>query len=252
MWLRAIIFGVELVGFLILSIFVLIKFYKDNVSAGYKKSHVIKNLKFDIMYFSINFAIILALFLFTFPSYVFLSYNKLILVSVVELLSIIIIVFVLSKSELMQLICMLSGIALFVAIVILGAYCITVGISEGRYIDNKQILSEQTEKQSITTLTMFGENQIGYTADIEGNIKTYFFYYKDENDVWNYKELDASEVEIERIQDGNSYLEEFVEKTVYCKLEKKASEPDYITTVEDTDYKLYLNLNQKIEIKKSN
>lgn len=99
MWLRAIIFGIELVGFIILSIFAIIKFYKNNVAAGYSKCDVIKNLEFDLIYFLVNFAIILTLFLFTFPSYVFLSYNKLILVSVIELFSVLIILFVLRDKE---------------------------------------------------------------------------------------------------------------------------------------------------------
>lgn len=118
----------------------------------------------------------------------------------------------------------------------------------GIKIEDKQMLSEQTSKQLTTTLTMFEENQVGYIVNTEGNIKTYIFYYKDNNDVWNYKDINASKTKVEKIQNENSRFEEIITTKSYCKFEKKSKSKDYITTTEDVEYILYLNPNQMVQI----
>lgn len=242
MWARAIIFGIELVGFIILCTVATTKLYLNDKLKAEEKV-VNSNLKFNIIYFITNFAIILILFSFTYPSFVFLSYSKLILVSVFVMIScipIMIFAFEKPKSENNQSICLLIAMILFVTFFVLAIFRML-------NIENKIVVSEQTETETITP-TMFSENQIGYTADSEGNIKTYIFYYMD-NGIWNQEEVNASDVKVEKIKDADSYIEKTVTTTSYCKQEKKTSEEDYIYSEETEKYTFYINLNQRVEIK---
>lgn len=245
MWARAIIFGIELVGFIIFSIFAIIKFYKKDVlDEDIKKTK--KEMRFNIIYFSINFLIILAIFLFTYTSYVFFSYNKLILITSFVILSVMFILTALTARKSVQNV---FGVLTFIAFM---AFSIILGFMVGGEldIDNTVVISKQTKMQTITSPTMFTENQVGFVTDNEGNTKTYVFYYKD-NDIWNYKELKVSETKIIRIQDKNTYIEETVTKTQYCKKEKKPSAKDYNYVEEKVKHTLYLNLRQRVEIKKT-
>lgn len=248
MWARAIIFGIELVGFIIFSVFATIKFYKRHCIEK-DRNYTIKNLKFNLIYSSINFAIILALFFFTYPSLVFLSYNKLLLISLVELLSILIILLSYLRVNKVRDYIMITMASISFVIILIISIDGIIGSNSG-IIENKLVISEQTETQTITSPTMFTENQVGFVTDNEGNTKTYVFYYKD-NDIWNYKELKVSETKIIRIQDKDTYIEETVTKTEYCKKEKKPSAKDYNYVEEKVKHTLYLNLRQRVEIKKT-
>ena len=246
MWARAIIFGIELVGFVVLSIFVAAKFYKRHCSKKSEK-YAIKNLKFNLFCYAINFAIIFAIFLFSYPSLIFLSYNKLILVSLVELASILIILLSYLKLNKIRDFTMVFILAISCTLILIISIDGIIG-NKGFIIENKVAISEQTEKKIIAP-TMFSKNQIGYTADIEGNIKTYVFYYQGNNGVWEYEELKASETKVEKIKDADTYIEKTVTITSYYKQEKKTLKEDYITTEENEKYTIYLNLNQMVEVK---
>lgn len=240
-WARAIIFGIELVGFLILCIFATIKLYKEDYSKKHK-AYALKNMKFNLLYFSINFAIILALFLFTFPSYAFLSYNKLICVTIFVLLSVTIIILALKNNTDTEIISFCYSILLIIEIAVFIVSILLLRVENEVAIYGEEI-------KTVLKPTMFSENQIGYTTrDMEGNIEKYCFYYID-NDVWTYKDINASEAKVIKIQNEDTHIVEKVTKTVYCKREKKTSENDYIFTEENTEYTIYLNLNQMVEIK---
>lgn len=246
-WARAIIFSIELVGFIILFAFVTSRFYKRHSEKG--KKYAIKNLKFNLIYFLINFSIILAIFLFSYPTLIFLSYNKLILVSLVELASISIILFsFLEFKQIRDTIILFIIVASFILILLISIDGI-FGINNF-IIEDKVTIVKQTQIEMITP-AVISENQIGYTADMEGNRKTYIFYYK-EGDVWQYVEVKASEAKVERIKDTNSYVERTVTTTSYCNKEKKPFEEDYIYSEKSEKYVIYLNLKQMVEINQNN
>ena len=243
MWLRAIIFGIELVGFLLLCIFATIKFYSID-KAKEKRKVVIRELRFNIIYFTINFLIILSVFLFTYSSFVFLSYSKLILVtaySVISSIFIIIIAFKKPKSKENEAICLHAFIILFIFISLFAIF----GVLD---IENKVVIYEGNETKTIIEPIMFSENQIGYTVDEDGNIKTYRFYYKDNNDLF-FKELSESDVKVIEIENEDTYIEETATRKSYCKKEKKVLQADYIYTEANVNYTIYLNPQQSVEIK---
>ena len=217
MWARAIIFGIELVGFAIFCIVVTVKEYKQDLYKGseMKWEDVISNLRFNIIYFIINYVVILSLFVFSYPSYVFLSYSKLILLSVSILVSVAILLFFTNKNSLehttREFICIMIGF--FSVIYFLFAI---IGIAG---VEKKIVVSEQTDTQKIIPVMFSKNNQIGYTADLEGNIKTYVFYYQGNNGVWEYEEVKASETKVEKIKDTNTYIERTMKSTSYCKRE---------------------------------
>lgn len=246
MWSRAIIFGIELVGFVALSIFIIAKFYKRHCSEKDKK-YAIENLKFNSIYCTINFCIILAIFLFSYPTLIILSYNKLILVSLIELASILIILLSNLKFNKIRDHIMISITAVCILVTAIIVIDGTIG-SKSSIIANNVVILEKKETETITP-AIISENQIGYTADLEGNIKTYVFYYKDDNEVWQYEEIKASNAKVERIKDENTYIEKTVINTSYCNQEKKSSEADYIYSEEREKYTIYLNLKQMVEVK---
>lgn len=233
MWARAIIFGIELVGFILSSIFVTKKSYKEGKQDNLTNKEIKGDLKFNIIFCSVIFAIILALFLLTFPSYVFFSYNKLLLVSVVELVFISLIMWVLTYKRKISYIFMYL-FALFSILTI--ALLPTMAIGALR-IDDKVAVSEPSVEKEIIIPTMFSENQIGNVYDAEGNLKKHIFYYKDE-DGWHYKELDSDTNKLIS-KNEKTYIERTTKRTICCNKEKKPTEEDYSYIEEKEEYVIY-------------
>lgn len=224
MWARAIIFGIELVGFAVFCVIATIKFYMQDVCKR-KREDAVSNLRFNITYFVINYGAILSLFICSFSSFVFLSYSKLILISVSVLISFIFIMLFVFKKPLPG-----AQSVIYILVLCFSLIYFSFAITGEVIIENKIIVSEQTQTDIIKP-AIISENQIGYTADMEGNIKTYIFYYQGDNGVWEYEELKASETQVEKI-DTDTYIEKTITTTSYCKQEKKPREEDYITTEE--------------------
>lgn len=241
-WLRAIIFSLEFIGFIILCVFATNKFYKKDLEEE-QEIVAIKHRKENIIYFSVNFAIILSLFLFTYPSYVFLSYSKIILVTIAIILSSVIIVMVgfdddsnfIRQSAFCMVICILIMVTI-------------IGAIKGCFnIDNKVVYKEKNNPEIITPL-MFEENKIGYSCDENGKIEKYYFYYI-ENDELFFEQLKPSEVKVVDLKDKDTYVEKQETKIVHLKKEKKETEADYSYTETNASYKIYLNKKQMTEIK---
>lgn len=80
-WARAIIFGLELVGFLIICIVMTYKYYKKcELKNG--KMIAIKCIKENAACFAVFYAVVLGLFLFTYPTLTFLSFDKMLMVGI--------------------------------------------------------------------------------------------------------------------------------------------------------------------------
>lgn len=211
-----------------------------------------KILKVNIIVYGIEFIIIFALFFFLYPSYIFFSISKLIIVSLVFLCLMIltIIEFLMDKVNNNTLKNIFSII--YVCTISISIVVIPVSAASGLLnIDISESLTSSEIQTKIKPI-MFSENQIGYTADEEGNIKSYLFFYKD-GDETLFKEIKETEVIIkERIKDNNTYvIEKKITKTFVNK-ERKPQYGNYIFKEENNEYKVYLNLEQMVEIKKDN
>lgn len=241
--LRAIVMIAELVvliGFDVL-------YFKINKSKGYSK----ENLRFEMKIYHISILVFIALCIFLYPSYIFLSMSKLIFVSIIFILFILflIIVFCLDYTK-------KEGIADFLILLILLDVAIVIAVTitaiKGTFnYDNKEWITNEITFETIEP-TMFSENQIGYTADSEGNQKTFLFFYEKDG-AWNFEEIDASEVKRERIKDKDTYIEKTITTKKFINTEKRESAKDYISEEKnEADYTLFLNLKQMVEIKKNN
>lgn len=243
-WLRAIIFSLEFIGFIILCVFATNKFYKKDLEEG-TEIDANKKRKENIIYFSVNFAIIIFLFLFTYPSYVFLSYSKMILVTIFTLISFgFILIFAFDDNDNANSI-QQSATCMVVCILILAL--VIASVSGQFNVDNEVSYKEDNEPTIIAPL-MFEENKIGYSCDKNGNIEKYYFYYI-ENDELFFEQLRPSEVEVIDLKDKDTYVEKQETQIVHLKKEKKETEADYSYTEIDASYKIYLNKKQMTEIK---
>lgn len=237
MWARAIIFGLELIGFIVFFVITIISYYKRNVKEK-GKNYAKKYLKDDIIYFITNVGTLLLLFLFTYPSLVFLSYSKLVIVTISVILSVIVLTVlgynVPFKENTRTSIVVLSIILEIIMLV-------AAGIS-GFSIGNKKIISVDEKTQKIAPI-MFSENQIAYTHDDNGDI-IYSYYYEKDGKMF-FKELEDADAEVEYLKGGDSYIEVITTRTEYLDKEKKI--PSYVETNET--YTIYINRAQMVEVK---
>ena len=243
--LRIIVISCELIGFLALCIFTIKKWHKEDLMEVNPKIDAKRKMKQYRVFFSILYVIIFAMFLFTFPTYVFLSFNKIAIVSIaiIVLSSGIIVTIVDSKhnklSERKRNICIAAIIIIAVSIAMPIWFVVCCG--ESTISTNKEV-NVQTIRP-----TMFEENKIAYTCDEEGKIEKYFYYY-DDNGKWKYEEFTESEAEIVEIKDKNTYIERETTVTTYINPEKKPSSKDYSYEKNKVMYKLFINYDQAIEI----
>ena len=260
---RAIIFSSELVVYVIVSVVATYIFWKKDckndityVLSKYQNPR--KNRKINIVCFSILFLFILGIFLFAYPSFVFLSYNKMVLVSsTIILSSLLIILEALEIPKNDELRFSFGTLSVIIYIAILFSFILG---NINNYEDKVILEQRQTEIQEISP-SISSENQIAYTSDYDGNIETYSFYYKDNEGSLNFKKLNALEKEIIESENGDieteqveviyiknkdSYIVKESRITEYVKREKKSTEKDYTFTETNTIYKIYLNKEQLV------
>lgn len=237
---RAIVFGIEFIFFVLFSIY---RIYKVEIE---------KQKRFSKIIFVIGVFVLITIFSFLFKDYIFLSNYKLFSFSLFTLVAVICIyAFTLNNLNrewkiILAVILTISSISLFLLLINILLSCNIIN-------NGKILINEVRDKEQIITITMFKENQIGFTADSEGNIKSYIFYYKEneEDEIWQMKELKASEVKTVRLSENeDTYISKTINRNVYCDQERKNTYKYYITTEEIECYTVYLNLHQMIEIKK--
>lgn len=240
--LRIIIFAVELVGFIIFSVVSIRKFYKRYKVKGYSNGHIKEYLRHDIIYLSINNIIIICLFLFTYPTFIFLSYSKMLLLSIVVLDSVLAVVglgYIPDKWE-------KTSIAVFsVALCIVFFYCVMAFACNIVIMDKTFIEQKESIETILPTMNLADKTKIsvGYTEDDDGNIDKYFYYYQDSEGKWHFE--NDCKVDIKYLEENeNSYLEKYVETKIFLSEEKR----DSTITEEEITYTLFLNEKQLIKI----
>lgn len=247
-FLRAIIFGSELIGFIVFCIFATIKFYKKYKINKDEEAEIRRKTKYNIRYFVVNFAIMLAIFLFSYPSCIFLSYNKMLLITIFLLGSVINIITYICRNDNNEKIWLnIWGFNGFITIVlIIVVVLLTSAIGP---ISPKEVIETNELENSQIVPKMFSDNQIGYKCDEDGNADTYFYYYKNETTgKWNVTSLKASDVEMVELVSGDSYVIRKTTSTIYKKTERKPSAKDYLYTKITETYTIYYNSEQLIKI----
>lgn len=236
-YLRLIIMLGEVIGFLA---FTIIRFIQV-----YHKEDGIED-KSEIVLASICNAFLIIGFIFGFWKYTFLSYNKMIFLSLFIISIIIFKVAIViddnheSISTIMFCIGMIGAIAAFVIILI--------SFFNPNFIPFKTCINEEKYMETINTeIHLTSESKVGYTLDDFGNIDTYVFFYQDNNGKW--KKVDESISDTRELSnDKGSYVEKYVTTRTILNHELNESDDNYITTEEIVTYILYYNQNELIEI----
>lgn len=248
-FLKLIIMLAEVIGFCIFSFIRCrkqYKIYKEDKEDEVQKS----NLKVSIIYYSICVSIVLFIFIFTFPAYVFLSYNKLILITVAIIASIIPCI-LLSKIDFFDHHEVIGGTVIALFIVLLGyTFAITI-VSFFAYeqcIQFKECISEEKDTKIIYPVMNLTDNsKIGYTEDSNGNIDSYRFFYQD--DFGNWCEVNGFIENAEELSnDESSYVEKYVTTRTILNYEFNESDDNYRTTEEIITYIVHYNPNELIKI----
>lgn len=240
--LRIIIFAVELVGFIIFSVVSIRKFYKRYKVKGYSNDKIKGKVRYDIKYFTINNMILICLFLFTYPSFVFLSYSKMLLLSIAVICSVLMVVgigYLGDKWEKVSII--MHSIGLSVGII----YCTIAATGNIVIMDKTFIEQKETIETILPTMNLADKTKIsvGYMEDDDGNIDKYFYYYQDSEGKWHFE--NDCKVDIKYLEENeNSYLEKYVETKIFLSEEKR----DSTITEEEITYTLFLNEKQLIKI----
>lgn len=183
--------------------------------------------------------------LFAFPSYVFISWNKILVELAILLLLIGRNVSSMLPSKLTNFYEVLKAF-IFGVLAILGVILITGTLTEpiqGKYI-TVQEESNVTIKITPTVDPIHHDPTIGYSIDEDGNT-TYFYYYK-HKDIMYRDDISEKDCEIYYLtSDEDSYIVKDTSTKSYTYSERKDSTP--ITDVSEK-YSLFINSNQMIMI----
>lgn len=247
-YFRLIIMLGEIIGLLIFSFIRCRQNFKAYKEDKYNEANR-SNLKVSIIYYSVCNSIILFIFIFVFPSYMFLSYNKLILITIAVITSFLPYVFLIKLEKYI-------GIsALIFALFLLGGVS-TVVITAFSFCDPGQLIQFKTcineEKYTVTInpeLNIKDRSKIGHYLDDTGDVDNYIFFYQDSNNNWC-KVDEPIESKNTKIlsDDESSYVEKYVTTKTILNLELNESDDNYITIEEAVSYKLYYNPKELIEI----
>ena len=245
-YLRLIIMLGEVIGFYIFSFIRCrqdFKAYKEDKNNETNRS----NLKVSIIYYSICNSLILFIFIWSFYSYIFLSYSKLILVTIAVITSLLPYIF----SKCME---KHDGIAtlLFFIFIIGAVYSIVITIfsfcAPEQLIQFKTCINEESFIETIDPeIGLTEKSKVGYSLDDSGEVDSYIFFYKDNSDNWC-KVDEPIEYTKKLSDDENSYVEKCVTKRTFLNYELDESDDNYIITEEIVSYELYYNPNELIVI----
>ena len=247
-YLKLIVMLGEVIGCIIFS-FIRCRNYYKIYTEIYKKDWENKNgkteLKAVIIYYSICVSILLFLFVFSFPSYIFLSYNKLIVITTIIILTVM--PFVMnSKADFFNKypsILFMTCLGWCMALVFVLAGTIIGFFNCKQCIQFKKCINEEKEVEIIyPVMNLTEKSKIGYTEDSNGDIKSYHFFYQDDYGNWSYVD-EFIEVAIEQPYDGISFVKKYItKKTIYN------YELDESTSQEEIRYVLYYNPNDLIKL----
>lgn len=251
--LKLILVG-ETIGFLTFSVIMRIVNYRY-----YKKGTITKaDLKEDIILHAIFNVILIASFVFAFPTFTFFSYNKFICTSAICICLVLIeladIIYD-DKKKKRKIVAenlmgwsFIFGIA-FVIGTIVCSIC-SIFMPEELCQFKTCISQEETTEVIYPEVILNDKYKIEFTRDYSGKINSYSFYYHDNSNNWYY--TDAFSGDVEKLSnDKSSYVEKNIVTKTILNYYLKESDDNYITEEKAVTYKLYINQNELIEIKKT-
>ena len=235
-WARALILGLSLIGYIIVCIYTVKTNYKKCKSSGILEEELKEIKKNNTAFVIILSVIIVAALVFTYPTWIFLSYYKMF---IVMLLLFAFTVSLLSNNFKQHEIKFAIISIVIIYIMIIGFFCSN--------LNNTIVYTEADTAVETITPSMFSEKKIAYTCDNEGNIDKYFYYY-DDNGKWKYQEFDGSETEVVEIKDKDTYIEKTTITIECVNPEKRPSAKDYTFEETKVKYNLFINYEQAVEI----
>ena len=245
-YLRLIIMLGEMIGLLIFSFIRCSKSFK--IYKKEKKNDVNRSdLKLLITFYAICNSIVLFVFIFSFQSYFFLCYNKLILLTIAVFASFLpfIILKNIDKHN------GISTIVLFVfcvGMVTTGVVTIYSLCAPSQLIQFKTCIKEEKYIETINPeIKLTDKSKIGHYLYGSGDVYNYIFFYKDSNGNWC-KVDEPIEDAIELSSSESSYVEKKVTTKTILNFELNEADDNYITKEETVSYKLYYNPNEVIDI----
>lgn len=242
-YLRLIILIGEVIGFLVFSIIMCRRSYREYKKGNYSKGA----LKFDFGYFALSSIIVIGMLFFSFPTLIFASYNKMLLLT-----SFIVFVILMTLGgsiiyDTNEVAGALIGIFSFILVISVLVIAIVFSAMSTQVITISSCIEEKQDTEVVyPVMNLTDKADIGYTEDDEGNI-TYSYYYQDKSGKWHFE--DDFETEIVDI-DVNSkpYLEKTITTKTFVNPEYKESSENYKTTEEKIKYVLYANEKHLIKI----
>ncbi len=246
-YLRLFIVLGEVIGFCVFSVHRCKKFYKE-----YKKDKKDKDKRKafnnSLCFYVTCVCILLFIFIFTFPSYIFLSYNKLIIMTAVIVTLLIQYILEIYIDSIYAIIgIFMYAISLFLALFVL------VGVYAGFYfcegwIQFTECINEEKNIEIIHPVMNLSEkSKIGYTENDDGKIDRYIFFYQDDSGSWYSVNEFIQDKEL-LSNDESSYVEKYITRKTFINYELSELDDNYKTTEEEIVYKLYCNPNELIKI----
>lgn len=188
----------------------------------------------------------LALFCFTFPTFRFLSYYKIELVTTVFGIFMLLI----NTAYVSQYVETKYKNGLFIALIVL---YIALFFTIFFYPIEENLIVDKQEEYTYTLNPTLDSKETGVAVqkDSDGHIITYsYFYYDDNGKLHKYDQIEenSSKTEIIHLKDGSdSYVVVTVTTTTTINKEKKPSAEDYKTVTSKENYQIFLNEEQVIE-----
>lgn len=245
-YLKLIIMLGEIIGLFIFSFIRCRQYFKAYKEDKYNEDKR-SDLKVSIIYYAICNSIILFVFIFAFPSYMFLSYSKLILTTIAVIISFLPYVFSIMSEKHIWI-----GGLIFVLFVFGGVFTIVITIfgfcAPEEFMQFKTCINEEKYIETINPeINLTDKSKIGYTEDFDGNIDSYCFFYQDDSDNWCYVNEFIENTE-KLSNDESSYVEKYVTTKTILNHELNESDDNYMTTEESVKYILYYNPNELLKI----
>jgi len=253
--IRLIIMIGEMIGFIIFSIVFVMKCDKRrrNRDKEYTEEKLKKAKKINIIYLTVKNIIIMAVFFFSCPQLVFLSYHKIIYLSIIIVASILIFLgYYMVNADLTRyaektiktwIAIFMMAIGIVMMVLFLPSNILVSVNSENYTLEFKTCINQEETVETIYP-KFIGDTKIGHFE----NSDKYIFGFKDNQGTWIIE--DDLEFKPEDLKSSdNTYIEKHTINKTFKDIERYVESDYYITTEDEVTYVLFLNKEQLIEIK---
>lgn len=239
---RILIFVGEFIVLWVFTFFAIKKLWKED-SGVFKKWKI-----YDIIYFSLNNIIAICVFIFSFSSFVFLSYNKMVIMGTMILVYMFLTFLWYADESLRNTISNFVGKMLCTFVVILGMVVLNHAANVS-IIPNEICINQEESTQIIyPSVNLKNNAKVGYSLDSDGKTCVYKCYYENNGDIYEELIYSSDSFKIVPIKDKNSYLKKTIKKKTLLNKELKETSKDYTFEEKEITYIIYLNKNDLVEI----